>query len=382
MFSPTKTVAWKNWDEWRDVHSLLYSNDTASIMQGVAKVTAWSVKFPIPTAIEVTASLQKNLHEDRNVLGLSLSIIRFINGVVEPFKSIDPSNTISSISSQHGIPDYIVTIRHSATHGRLPTFEFAKLAALQALQWLEENYWEPQNQQLFLTESDFMKAYVDYLTKDIYPFEFMQKNMISSFGVDVLVHKIMLNSNQTRDTLSLAFKKKVADLIQVQGTTMKHFPAAISMKLTEEMCKGNGLASIWLEYLIERNLAPLKSIAMITKWAKPDQLAKSIPTIVLKKLPDISRSASCSNLSGPFQDQVKWPPTSIGNMPIEYNRPLTILPTDFEYAEDIEKDAPKESEIKPKEVIEISDEKEEEEDASVEEVAKKEDESDSDIEIW
>ena len=338
MYSCRKEVSWKNWNEWRDVYNLLYSNDERSIMQGISKVSAWQSKRPIPTAIEVTASIQRHLHFEKDAAGLSLSIIRFVNGVVEPFKKLNQSSSISSIGSKLNIPDYIVTIRHSATHGRLPTFEFVSLAALQALQWLQENYWEPQNKILIQINTDMKNDYISYLTNDSEkdPLEFYQHDLILSFGINVLVYDIMLNPNLTRDNIQLSFMERIGDLIQEYSKEIQHFPAAIGTKLAEEMCKGNNITTIWLEYLLKRKLAPAKSIAMIVKWADQNLLKKSLPDPVLNLLPDISKSPSCSNLAGSqFQGQARWPPTSIGSLPIDnpYST-LTLLENEVGYCDD------------------------------------------------
>ena len=377
MFSTRKFVPWRNWNEWRDLYTLLYSENKDSVIQGTAKVSALASKGPIPTAIEVTASIQKNLFVEKSAMGLSLSIIRFINGVVEPFKNINQNSPISTIGSQLGIPEYIVAIRHSATHGKLPSFEFATLAALQALQWLKENYWIPQLNQLFQIENDFKNAYIDYIIKDEEPFEFMQQDLILSFGIDVLVHQIMLNSNQSRETIGIPLMQKVAKLIEEKSRIMINFPSAVGVKLAEEMCKGNGLASIWLEFLIKKGLAPSKSIAMLVKLADQKLLKKSLPDPVLQLLPDISRSSSCTNLAALSSGIPRWPPTSIGNLPICDDSVLTILPSEFEYAEDIEEDENNDA----KTVLEEN--KIEEEEEKIDENKKEEDSSDSDaIEIW
>ena len=385
MYSCRKEVSWKNWNEWRDVYTLLYSNDERSIMQGIAKVSAWQSKRPIPTAIEVTASIQRHLYFEKDASGLSLAIIRFVNGVVEPFKKMNQSSSISSIGSKLNLPDYIVTIRHSATHGRLPTFQFVSLAALQALQWLQENYWEPQNKILIQLNTDLKNDYISYLTdtsqKD--PLEFYPQDVILSFGINVLVYDIMLNSNLTRDNIQLSFIERIGDLIQEYSKELQHFPAAVGTKLAEEMCKGNSLTTIWLEYLLKRKLAPAKSIAMIVKWADQNILKKSLPDPVLSLLPDISKSPSCSNLAGsPFQGQTRWPPTSIGSMPIDnpYST-LTLLETEVGYCEEFSEqcenqdDSANDTNETPKE-----ENNKEEEDSH--EAKKKEDESSDDIELW
>lgn len=368
MFTYEKPVAWRNWQEWEDVYNLLYSGEKSSILQGVAKVSAWSARMQIPTAIEVTASLQKNMYEEQSVLGLSLSIIRFINGVVEPFKHIDPNSPISSIGSSLGIPDYIVTIRHTATHGRMPSFDFACMAALQALKWLEENYWMPQLSTVVRYKNELRASIIEYLTEEAEAFEFFQPNIIGSFGIEVLV-EIMLNKNQNRGTLKTNFLKRVGDLIQESSKILNYFPAAVCMKLAEEMSLGNSLASIWLEYLLNRNLAPRKSIWMILNLADPNLLMKSLPDPVLKLIDKLDPSKK------------NWPPTSIGNMPLSSEN-LTLLPDDIGYAEETEYEENPTKVLDPADEIKIDEEKHESEEQNEQEDENDKEKSDNEIELW
>ncbi|EAY12816.1 Las1-like family protein [Trichomonas vaginalis G3] len=368
MFSFEKAVAWQNWNEWEDVYNLLYSGNQASILQGVAKVSAWSARLPIPTAVEVTASLQQNMYQDPNVLGLSLSIIRFINGVVEPFKQMHPSNSISSIGSSLGIPDYITQIRHSATHGKLPSFDFACFAAQEALKWLQENYWLPQLTAIIRYKNDLHTSIIGYLTKNEDPFEFFQPNIIASFGVDALID-IMLNKNQNRGTLKLNFMKKVGDLIQETSKFLSYFPAAVGMKLAEKMAQGNSLASIWIEYLLNRGLAPRKSVSMILNCADPEILQKSLPDPVIEIIGKLDH------------EKIQWPPTSIGNLPINTEN-LTLLTDEFCFAEEVQEIPENSSKEDVKEETVEQPENNEAESNEQPEETQKSDGSSDEIELW
>ena len=54
--------------------------------------------------------------------------------------------SVSDLSLQFGVPAYIVTLRHQCAHRALPSLEALKCGASTALQWLLDNYWEPQRQ--------------------------------------------------------------------------------------------------------------------------------------------------------------------------------------------------------------------------------------------
>ena len=42
------------------------------------------------------------------------------------------------------VPSWVVMLRHSATHAKMPSLTLLKSAAEFALKWLKDNYWEKQ----------------------------------------------------------------------------------------------------------------------------------------------------------------------------------------------------------------------------------------------
>lgn len=45
---------------------------------------------------------------------------------------------------QYGIPSWVVTLRHSGTHEKLPSLGALRAGAEFSLSWLRANYWRPQ----------------------------------------------------------------------------------------------------------------------------------------------------------------------------------------------------------------------------------------------
>lgn len=45
---------------------------------------------------------------------------------------------------QYGLPSWVVTLRHSGTHEKLPSLGALRAGAEFGLSWLRANYWRPQ----------------------------------------------------------------------------------------------------------------------------------------------------------------------------------------------------------------------------------------------
>ena len=55
------------------------------------------------------------------------------------------ARSVASVAVDLGIPDWMIDIRHDATHKSLPCLDRLRMAAEYALGWLEEKYWKPQS---------------------------------------------------------------------------------------------------------------------------------------------------------------------------------------------------------------------------------------------
>jgi ribosomal biogenesis protein LAS1 len=270
--------------------------------------------------VEVTADLQRELHGTRNILALSLAVIRFINGVVEPFKNANLAVPISTIGASYGIPDFIINIRHSATHGQLPSFELAALGAQSALEWLRINYWEAQLSELDTIENDMRQHILSYLLEGGEPFSGFKPSIILSFGINALL-KLALNRSQANHTISLAFQQKVAELLFLANDRFPHFASAFGLYIAEAAAEGDPLASSWLDFLSENDLLPMKSAALVLNWAGIETREK-----YLKKWEELKNEE---------ETELKWPPTSIGYLPIT-NESLTLREDEYKYIEPLE----------------------------------------------
>lgn len=292
MFSPTKPVPWKNWEEWEKVYNLLFSDNENEILRGCYIVSAWSAKHLIPISIEVTASLQKELHSKRNVNALSLAVIRFINGVIEPYKNSNLSASIQSIGEECQIPEYIISIRHMATHGKLPTFEFAAQGAMAALQWLRTHYWEEQLGVIRRYSSDAKKFIHKYFRSGNCDIDGIPNNILVGFYIPEFV-KFLLNNRVVE------YEKYALDFVRGISSQLQFLRFAVTCKLLELSQQNVGNSKSWFDSFVDVFLIDLA----YEPW---------IP---------YTETCVCE----------KWHDSSIGNLPINTNDDLTLSPDDIDF---------------------------------------------------
>jgi ribosomal biogenesis protein LAS1 len=319
MYRSTRSVAWRDWDEWRETYRMLYSENVHEIQCGCARVSAWSAKQPLPIAVEVTASLQRELHGERNVIALSLAIVRFINSVVDPFRNATLSVPISTIGTSYGVPDFIIGIHHSATHGHLPTFELAALGASTALDWLKTNYWETQQAELDSLESSFRDGLLQLFLQSRDPFANVQSDLLCSFGISALL-QLALNPSQSRTTVSPAFQERVAGFMQQMQRKNCYFVSAFVMEIAAEVAKGNPIAAVWLNFFAEKS--ELRDAVRLLRWADPARLGGAVAERLIREVGDVSGEV----------DPPKWPPVSIGSLPVG-SQSLTMCDDEWEFVE-------------------------------------------------
>ncbi len=97
----------------------------------------------LPHALESTWLILSAILLDRDVSGkkdsgssflsirqsYALSIVRMVNGLVDPLQQSLYAKPISYIATQIGLPHWLVEIRHASTHEDLPSLEVLREAA-------------------------------------------------------------------------------------------------------------------------------------------------------------------------------------------------------------------------------------------------------------
>jgi ribosomal biogenesis protein LAS1 len=136
----------------------------------IGKVRSYLTKGSIPHSIEMTALLTEAILHDEIKTGIklfkyeknfpiihsnnqngsdlsirmqySMSIIKFVNGLLDPFQQSLYNISLHKLAIELNLPNYFVESRHASTHERLPSLQMLRLITQRALNWLKIQYWE------------------------------------------------------------------------------------------------------------------------------------------------------------------------------------------------------------------------------------------------
>lgn len=139
-------------DELAYVHEGLYGKrvDSSSVESALGVVRLWIHRGSCPQAVESTALLVQSILSDhahgsdyaaRALYAMALT--RFVNSVVDSFQTGAYAQSIGAIAERIGLPQWLVQVRHSATHEELPSKSVCRTACERALAWLDQHYWQP-----------------------------------------------------------------------------------------------------------------------------------------------------------------------------------------------------------------------------------------------
>lgn len=112
----------------------------------VKRTKALQSRGKLPHAVDATALLiSVQLTEQTDTLLLrnaySMALIRFVNGLLDPFQLGAFAVSLLSLAKNIGLPACFVEVRHMATHEGLPSLSLLRTMAQKALDWLYEKYW-------------------------------------------------------------------------------------------------------------------------------------------------------------------------------------------------------------------------------------------------
>ena len=151
MASSARVVCWQNHEEWLHVYRTLYNfDDPEAQRRGIHRVAVWKSRSmgKLPLAIECTANLiSAHLGSTSNIqerLTLAMAIVRFVNGMVDQDQKGKFARSVQSIAEEIGLPDWLVDMRHEATHANLPSIDTLRSGLRASLSWLQGKYWDAQ----------------------------------------------------------------------------------------------------------------------------------------------------------------------------------------------------------------------------------------------
>lgn len=176
--STTRVVFWQNREEWLYVYKALFNfDDAAAQRKGLDRVDAWRSRSAgkLPLGIDCTAYLISAELSLGNVtcsmqrkLILAMAIVRFVNGMTDQEQKGLYGRTVQSLAAEIGLPDWLVELRHDATHMRLPSLESLKWGLYEGLKWLKTEYWEAQSILHDGNEDKLLQLLIDFkITPDV-----------------------------------------------------------------------------------------------------------------------------------------------------------------------------------------------------------------------
>ncbi|KLO19996.1 Las1-domain-containing protein [Schizopora paradoxa] len=163
MHSRRRRVPWASLAELDQVCSWIYADesDIDAKIRAVNRLSAWKCITQIPHALESTLSLLVAILQDNSSSqsrsgtdlfptstlsirqGYATALIRLVNGLVDPLQQGVYARSIAGIAAQIGLPQWLVELRHAATHEELPSLEMLRAGARESMTWLLHNYFMP-----------------------------------------------------------------------------------------------------------------------------------------------------------------------------------------------------------------------------------------------
>lgn len=186
-FNNPTVVAYKSVDDLRQLKEWFYNFQVKdNRVRAIQRVRALSSRSRLPHGIESTSYLTAihlddlSKKQDVNVLQLSytMTLIRFVNGLLDPFQQSSYAIPMHQLAKNLNLPSFFVELRHMGTHESLPSMPMLRIAATRALNWLYDNYWshieddyeeENENEDVELDgskalEQDFIESMVSQIS--------------------------------------------------------------------------------------------------------------------------------------------------------------------------------------------------------------------------
>lgn len=138
--------AWACWGEWRAAWREVQGGRCHIVRRWVQR-TADVPHLVSCTALfldAITAFDAAGRHSEPAQMQCALSIVRFVNGVVDPLQTKSRAISINALAREAGLPQIFVELRHQATHQAIPSRHVLRYACDKALEWIHKTYWEPQ----------------------------------------------------------------------------------------------------------------------------------------------------------------------------------------------------------------------------------------------
>lgn len=160
MNSHPRLTPWKSSDEVVYLKGLFFPADREHISrdelhrqyeEAISLVEMYSSRTRVSHILQSTSHLFSALMmlesfegglDDTVRLTASMTIIRFVNGLLDPNQQSQFAIPLHLLAKKIGLPSLFVEFRHSATHDALPSLEMCKTCVDRAIDWVWDHYWD------------------------------------------------------------------------------------------------------------------------------------------------------------------------------------------------------------------------------------------------
>ncbi|ELP88418.1 hypothetical protein EIN_229410 [Entamoeba invadens IP1] len=286
---------WLSWDDWRRAQSViveaLQDPTEAHVTEALDAIELWTNRQILNVQIEATVDVFNSIKAYVKMPELftsvaSFTIVRFVNGMVDAPQQFGAQHrTVYMVSLEQKVPTILVDMRHSITHGILPSrpvlFEMIKIIS----EFLVVRYWRTEeNESTPMWFSELKRAItrndVDRL-KDIITDGLKNLTTAGVFSISKDIARL------AGTDMSPHWKTLVKYLCNRVG-----FADALVMGATLQFCADTtdiGLAN-WLLYLLKNyntDIQPIVEVfiqnGLIFDVNVQELLVKSIPMINAKQ---------------------------------------------------------------------------------------------------
>ncbi|MCO5596173.1 hypothetical protein L7F22_050233 [Adiantum nelumboides] len=154
-------------------------NYRAQRRQGIERCKVWLNRGACPHAVESTMGLIEAQQLDEQLLmptftqdfslqqqdwqwcvrsTYSMAILRFVNALADSMQTGLYAQSIFMIAERIGLPLWFVEVRHAATHEEMPSLHVLRQASVDALGWLQYQFWLPNIQQQSLRNESMQQG--------------------------------------------------------------------------------------------------------------------------------------------------------------------------------------------------------------------------------
>eukprot|EP01067_Filipodium_phascolosomae_P006549 Filipodium_phascolosomae@DN4826_c0_g1_i1.p1 len=173
-----KLTPWATWEEYTRVYNMLSSARLADKQLAIEEVKRWTLRCgssSVPLYVDSTGRLMEAMLRDESMVTstdqhngaayaflqelYAFSIIRVVSGLLDPVMAQRNLSYQHEAADELELPKWLVQVRNDCTHRDIPTLATLRLAAKQAMLFVQSTYWAPQVEDI--SEHYFKSGYTE-----------------------------------------------------------------------------------------------------------------------------------------------------------------------------------------------------------------------------